>query len=114
MKEAYEHLIDTYPKSAHRLEAYLTLGDHAFDASDLPTAQRYYERILAEPVSAVHPLARYKLAWVKVNQGDCREAVRLFEITLKEHPPSGAGLSASLLRTQKNLNVLRESLIDLA
>jgi tetratricopeptide (TPR) repeat protein/Flp pilus assembly protein TadD len=116
MKESYEQLVENYPKSSHRLEAFLALGDHAFDANDLATAQRYYERILAEPVSAVHPLARYKLAWVKVNQGDCRDAVRLFEITLKEHPPSGAtsGLSAALLRTQKNLNVAREALIDLA
>jgi tetratricopeptide (TPR) repeat protein/thioredoxin-like negative regulator of GroEL len=116
MKESYEQLVENYPKSTHRLEAFLALGDHAFDASDLATAQRYYERILAEPASAVHPLARYKLAWVKVNQGDCRDAVRLFEITLKDHPPSGAtaGLSAALLRTQKNLNVAREALIDLA
>ena len=114
MKETYEHLIEAYPKSEHRLEAYLTLGDHAFDASDLPTAQRYYERILADPPSPVHPLARYKFAWVRVNQGDCRDAVRLFEVTLKEKPVSGAGLSASLLRTQKNLNVMREALVDLA
>jgi len=114
MKETYEQLIETYPKSSHRLEAYLTLGDHSFDASDLPTAQRYYDRILAEPWSAVHPLARYKLAWLKVNQGDCKEAVRLFEVTLREHPASGAELSPGLLRTQKSLNVMREALVDLA
>jgi tetratricopeptide (TPR) repeat protein len=117
MKETYEKLIETYPKSGHRLEAYLTLGDHAFDASDLPTAQRYYDRILAEPLSPIHALARYKLAWVKVNQGDCREAVRLFELTLKEgkeKPSAKSEFSASLLRTQKNLNVAREALIDLA
>lgn len=114
MKETYEHLIEAYPHSAHRLEAYLTLGDHAFDASDLATAQRYYDRILAEPPSAVHPLARYKLAWVRVNQGDCREAVRLFEITLREHPAGGAEISPALLRTQKSLNVTREALVDLA
>jgi tetratricopeptide (TPR) repeat protein len=115
MKETYEKLIEAYPKSEHRLEAYLTLGDHAFDASDLATAQRYYERILADPPSPVHPLARYKFAWVRVNQGDCKDAVRLFEITLKEKPiTNGAKLSASLLRTQKNLNVMREALVDLA
>jgi cellulose synthase operon protein C len=116
MKETYEKLVETYPKSSHRLEAYLTLGDHAFDASDLPTAQRYYDRILAEPPGPIHALARYKLAWVKVNQGDCREAVRLFELTLKEKltEKGKADLSPGLLRTQKNLNVSREALIDLA
>ena len=113
MKETYERLIETYPKSAHRLEAYLTLGDHAFDASDLATAQRYYERILAEPTSAVHPLARYKLAWVRVNLQDCKGAVTLFETTLKEGIANGQA-SAHLLSTQKDINVLRESLVDLA
>ncbi len=114
MKEAYEQLIEAYPKSSHRLEAYLTLGDHAFGASDLATAQRYYERILAEPWTPVHPLARYKLAWLRVNQGDCREAVRLFELTLRERPASPADLTPGLLRTQKSLNVMREALVDLA
>jgi cellulose synthase operon protein C len=115
MKESYTQLVETYPKSTHRLEAFLALGDHEFDASDLPSAQRYYERILAEPPSPVHALARYKLAWVKVNMGDCRDAVRLFELTLKDHPANAtAGLSAALLRTQKSLNVAREALIDLA
>jgi tetratricopeptide (TPR) repeat protein len=114
MKETYEQLIEAYPKSAHRLEAYLTLGDHAFDASDLATAQRYYERILAEPPSPVHPLARYKLAWLRVNQGDCKDAVRLFETTLREHPGTSNELPPGLLRTQKSLNVMREALVDLA
>jgi len=114
MKATYQQLIEDYPKSAHRLEAYLALGDQAFDASELPAAQGYYERILAEPWTAVHPLARYKLAWVHINQGDCKEAVRLFEVTLREHPVAGAELSRTLLRTQKNINVTREALVDLA
>jgi tetratricopeptide (TPR) repeat protein len=114
MKATYQQLVENYPKSSHRLEAYLALGDHAFDASDLPVAQQYYERILAEPWTPVHPLARYKLAWVHINEGDCREAVRLFEVTLREHPVAGAEPSPTLLRRQKNINVTREALVDLA
>ena len=113
MKEAYDRLIATYANSPHRLEAYLALGDHAFDASDLPTAEKYYRSILAAPVSPVHALARYKLAWVRVNLQDCRGAVTLFETTLKEGVAGGAA-SAALLSTQKNLNVMREALVDLA
>jgi tetratricopeptide (TPR) repeat protein/Tfp pilus assembly protein PilF len=115
MTESYEKLIDQYPKSPHRLEAYLTLGDHAFDANDLATAERRYNQILAAPPSAVHPLARYKLAWVRVNQQDCAGAVRLFEATLKDRGAGDTtGLSAALLRTQKNVNVTHEALVDLA
>jgi tetratricopeptide (TPR) repeat protein len=113
MTEAYQKLIETYPNSTHRLEAFLALGDHAFDGSDLPTAEKYYKRILAAPVSPVHPLARYKLAWVHVNQQDCKGAVALFETNLKERLP-GASSQAHLLSTQKDINVLRESLVDLA
>jgi tetratricopeptide (TPR) repeat protein len=112
MKEAYERLISTYATSPHRLEAYLALGDHAFDASDLPTAEKYYRSILAAPISPVHALARYKLAWVRVNQQDCKGAVTLFETTLREGIAGRA--SAALLSTQKDLNVMREALVDLA
>ncbi len=114
MKATYQQLVENYPKSSHRLEAYLALGDQAFDASELSIAKQYYERILAEPWTAVHPLARYKLAWVHVNEGDCREAVRLFEATLRERPGVGAAPSPTLLRTQKDINVTREALVDLA
>jgi tetratricopeptide (TPR) repeat protein len=115
MTESYEKLIEQYPKSAHRLEAQLALADHAFDANDLPTAERRYNQILSAPASPVHPLARYKLAWVHVNQQDCKGAVTLFEATLKDRPATGdAKLSAALLRTQKNVNVMHEALVDLA
>jgi tetratricopeptide (TPR) repeat protein len=112
MTESYQRLIETYPNSTHRLEAFLALGDHAFDANDLPTAEKYYKRILALPASAVHPLARYKLAWVHVNQQDCKGAVLLFETNLKDKNVGGA--PQHLLSTQKDINVLRESLVDLA
>src|SRR5512138_1291903 len=61
MKETYEKLIETYPKSRYRPEAYLALGDHAFDGNDLSKAERYYNLVLATPSSQVHSLARYKL-----------------------------------------------------
>ncbi len=111
MKETYEKLITTYPTSAHLLEVYLALGDSAFDASDVKNAEKYYNRILSAPISPTHALARYKLAWIRVSQADCRAAVVLFETILKE---KNAAQSPTLLRTQKNLNVIRESLIDLA
>lgn len=113
MKETYEKLIETYPKSRYRAEAYLALGDHAFDGNDLNKAERYYNLVLAAPESHVHSLARYKLAWVRVNRQDCKGAVRLFEQVLRDRA-RGAKEGKALLATQKSLNVVRESLVDLA
>ena len=113
MKETYEKLIESYPKSRYRAEAYLALGDHAFDANDLTKAERYYNLVLAAPTSHVHSLARYKLAWVRVNRQDCKGAVRLFEQVLRDRTKESKD-SKVLLSTQKSLNVVRESLVDLA
>lgn len=97
MRETYEKLIATYPNSQHLLEVFLALGDHAFDASDTKTAEKYYDRVLAAPISPIHALARYKLAWIRVSQQDCRAAVVLFETILHDRTKT---TSASLLRTQ--------------
>jgi cellulose synthase operon protein C len=113
MKETYDKLIETYPKSRYKVEAYLALGDHAFDANDLTKAERFYNLILAAPQSHVHPLARYKLGWVRVNRQDCKGAVRLFEQVLRDRSKQTKDDKA-LLSTQKSLNVVRESLVDLA
>lgn len=112
MKETYEKLVETYPKSRYRAEAYLALGDHAFDANDLAKAERYYNLVLATSGSHVHALARYKLAWVRVNRQDCKGAVHLFEQVLRDRSKQPKG--EMLLSTQKSLNVVRESLVDLA
>ncbi len=112
MRSTYEKLIAQYPKSPHRLEAYLILGDAAFDAGELDRAERNYNAVLAAPDSHVHPLARYKLGWVRVNKEDCKGAVSLFERILRDKAtPRGDKV---LVATQKSLNIPREALVDLA
>ena len=113
MRETYEKLIETYPKSRYRFDAYLALGDHAFDANDHTKAEHYYNLILATPTSHVHALARYKLGWVRVNRQDCKGAVRLFEQVLRDRGKQEKNEEA-LVSTQKSLNVVREALVDLA
>ena len=112
MKKAYERLIEEFPRSQHRIEALLILGDTEFDKGNLPRAELYYNQVLAEPESHVHPLARYKLGWVKVNREDCKGAVKLFEKILRDKLlPVG---KKQLIATQKSLNIARESLVDIA
>jgi len=112
MRQTYERLISTYPKSPHRLEAYLVLGDAAFDKGSLDQAEKYYNFVLAEPASKVTGLARYKLGWVRINREDCKGAVRLFEQILRDkNTPKG---TQTLIATQKSLNISREALGDIA
>ena len=110
MRETYEKLIEDFPRSRYRFDAYLSLGDHAFDGNDLSKAERYYNLILAAPQSHVHALARYKLGWVRVNRQDCKGAVRLFEQVLRDRGKQSTNEEA-LVSTQKSLNVVREALV---
>ena len=112
MRSTYDKLIAQFPRSPHRFEAYLVLGDAAFENGDLAGAERNYNAVLAAPDSHVHPLARYKLGWVRVNREDCKGAVNLFERILRDkNTPRG---DKTLVSTQRSLNIHREALVDLA
>ncbi|MFL5351819.1 tetratricopeptide repeat protein [Archangium sp.] len=101
-----DELVRKYPGSPLRLEALQILGDYAFDKSDLATAEKHYAAILEAPPSPVHDLARYKMGWIRVNQGKHAEAVPFFEAAAASAPLPGVDL-------QKALNVKREALLDL-
>ncbi|MEM1413599.1 MAG: tetratricopeptide repeat protein [Myxococcota bacterium] len=60
-------------------QALLLLGDYHFDQNELDEARRRYERVLQTSGPQLGALARYKLAWVAVNQDDCERALRSFE-----------------------------------
>ncbi len=95
-----------YPQSPLRLEAEQILGDHYFDKADLATAEKHYTAILEQPASPVHDLARYKMGWIRVNQGKHAEAVPFFEAAAASEPLPGQDV-------KKALNVKREALLDL-
>jgi tetratricopeptide (TPR) repeat protein len=63
-------LIKKYPASPRVPDAYVLFGDYAFEANDPATAGQFYAKAGAFPGAAVASYARYKLAWVQLNQGD--------------------------------------------
>jgi tetratricopeptide (TPR) repeat protein len=79
MKKALQDLADKYPDSPLRGEALLVLGDHEFDRNNLDEAEKAYADIVKGKASKVDGLAYYKLAWVRVNRGDCKNALSYFE-----------------------------------
>ncbi|MEM9068905.1 MAG: tetratricopeptide repeat protein [Myxococcota bacterium] len=60
-------------------QALLLLGDYHFDKSELDEAKSYYDRVVVGGRGRLVALARYKLAWVAINQGDCGRALNNFE-----------------------------------
>ncbi len=106
MLKSEAELIKKWPSSPLRLDAEQILGDYHFDKADLATAEKHYQSILEQPPSPVHDLARYKLGWIRINQGKHAEAVTFFEAAAASAPLPGTD-------PQKTLNVKREALLDL-
>jgi tetratricopeptide (TPR) repeat protein len=107
MRQTYDQLVADHPTSPLRLEALLIIGDYWFDKNDVPQAAQYYQRILTAEESPVHPLARFKLAWCKINTEDCRDALRLLEQVMSTHGPGH-----SRVVRDRRLDLRREALVD--
>lgn len=99
-------LVRKYPDSPLRLDAEQILGDYFFDKADLAEAERHYQAILEAPPSPVHDLARYKMGWIRINQGKHADAVTYFEAAAASAPVPGVD-------PQKSLSIKREALLDL-
>jgi len=106
MLKTLDELIRKYTSSPLRLEAQQIIGDHYFDKADLAEAEKHYQAVLEAPLSPVHDLARYKLGWIRINQGKHADAVVYFEAAAASAPMPGVD-------EQKSLNVKREALLDL-
>ena len=76
MLRTLQRIVDDFPKSAYRNESLLVIGDYHFDKNELPEAERFYRLILASPESTSHGMARYKLAWVRMNKEDFKGALQ--------------------------------------
>jgi tetratricopeptide (TPR) repeat protein len=106
MIEYLDRVVKEHAKSSYANEALLVLGDYYFDRSELATAAKHYERILTGPESTSHAMARYKLAWVRINDEEWKAALSLFEATiegLEKIGPAGA----------QRVDLRREALVDM-
>lgn len=111
MIATFERLVRDYPKSSFRHQALIVLGDYHFDRSSFPRAEDNYRKVLADPEGAQHAMARYKLAWSRQNQDDCKAALGYFEAAARTAVPAGQGGKAAGQGGRK-LDVRREALVD--
>ena len=114
MFKEYNALIDKFPKSKWSMEARLILGDHHFDKGDYDEAEKFYQDMLEQPESNVHPMARYKLGWIRINQQKFKEALELFREAVITVDNAEKGKGKVYSTGKKNVNVKREALMAMA
>ncbi len=123
MRATYRQIVESHPKSLYAQEAHLVLGNDAFREGNLPEAESHYRHILDLPEGPLHEMAQYKLAWIRVNQDRCPEALQLLEGIARKAIASPADAAdddeataepdgAPAVGGKKLLTVRREALVD--
>jgi tetratricopeptide (TPR) repeat protein len=91
-RKAYQRLVKEYPGSKLVAEAYVVLGDHAFEQGKMADAAAFYDRTLEFPKHPLLGYAGYKRAWVHLNTGDHEAALQGF---LRAHLGADPALAAA-------------------
>jgi tetratricopeptide (TPR) repeat protein len=104
-------LVERHPRSLQAAQALMVLGDYRFDRAELDSAARTYRQLIARPGPELKAQARYKLAWVAVNQADCQTALDLFsQVALEPDPQPGWDV---LFQRASPVELRREALADM-
>src|SRR5690554_1811671 len=126
MQAAMRRLVEQYPKSSLRHDALLVLGDYHFDKQDFGPADEYYAQIVKSDPNRHDGIAHYKRAWVRMNRGECKGALVEFEraldsakawdekVAARAATQQGQHPSSEVVGTQQDIDVRRESLVDMA
>jgi tetratricopeptide (TPR) repeat protein len=111
MLDEYNEIISAYPDSDYVPESHLLMGDYYFNQKeDLEGSIAQYEAVLRYPDSPSAAIARYKLAWCRINEEDHKGAMALFEEAVK-----GASATQDMdIDTYQRVDIRLESMIDMA
>ena len=96
----YYKVVTQHPKSSLVPDAYLALGEMAYEGQRFKDALEYFTAIEKFPNARVYPYGMYKSAWTLYNlqQGDA--AIQKLIQVVKYHDPSKAGQAGHSLRTE--------------
>ncbi|MFU8802639.1 MAG: tetratricopeptide repeat protein [Bradymonadaceae bacterium] len=128
MRIAMQRLVEEYPNSPIRFQALLVLGDYEFDKNELKEAEHYYQQITSASLNAASGLGHYKMAWVWVNRGNCKRALRDFESAMdkaqgwfdeiedrqRRREEQGIAAEDQLPGVDSDIDVRKSALVDLA
>lgn len=107
MVAQYQIIIKDHLNSPFVAEAHLLLGDYYFSVPDLMLSKGHYEAVLSYPRSAAINIARYKLAWVHINNNDFAKAIPLLEQSVQS-PEESLNVD-----TYNRVDIRLEALTDL-
>ncbi len=111
MLAQYKEIIMGYKESDYVPESHLLLGDYYFNQTqELEPAIAEYKEVLNYPGSPAAAIARYKLAWCRINKEDYTGAIELFETAVAH----GARPDSVDIDTYQRVDVRFESLVDMA
>lgn len=111
MLEEYREIIESYKDSDYVPESHLLMGDYYFNQKqDLDASIARYKAVLQYPESSSASIARYKLAWCRINEEDYKGAIKLFEEAVK----GGSPQENMDIDTYQRVDVRLESMVDMA
>lgn len=104
----YFKMVNQFPKSVLVPDAYLALGEMAYDEKKFDEALNYFKSIEKYPQAKVYSYGLYKSAWTLYNQRNNEEAINQLVRVVRFHDPLKSD------NIQANHNLRSESLRDLA
>lgn len=78
MRDVFDRLLREYPQTEFAANAHFAFADYHFENHQLADAEHRYKKVLEFPKSPLYWYAKYKLGWVKMNQGAAQEALEIF------------------------------------
>jgi len=102
----YYKVVTQHPKSNLVPDAYLALGEMAYEGQKFKDALEYFQAIDKYPNARVYPYGMYKSAWTLYNLQQSEAAIQKLVQVVKFHDPSKAS-------NQVNHNLRSEALRDL-
>ena len=115
MRATFRRLAELAPNDPLTSEALLVLGSDAFDRGALDEAASLLERVMSGPEHRVKGSAYHRWAWVKVNQDNCKDAIKGFVSAIKvtQRWREGAGAEDVQRGLYSELDVRRNALSDM-
>ncbi|MCP4491434.1 MAG: hypothetical protein GY820_29590 [Gammaproteobacteria bacterium] len=110
MVEQYKTLIKSFPKSRYQSESNLLLGDYFFGKNNVNFALHYYSEALKHENLSAKAIAKFKLAWVYINQREFKKALKFFEESVQD----SKNVDTSKVDTYKRVDIRQQSLNDAA
>lgn len=99
--ELFHQLISEFKQSSYLEEAYLQLGDSAFEKGQFGQALGYLETLISNPKSPLWLYAHYKSGWANYNLNQLGLALNHFKIIVEQEDLDGSTQHSLALKKKR-------------